>query len=248
MFLLENKTAIITGASKGIGKAIAELFAAEGAGLILISRNLEKLQELKTSLKMRDGAEIHIYRADVTNYEELQAVFKDLQEKKIGADILVNNAGVMIDSTLQMVKPETIQTIYSTNVFGSMYCAQLAIKLFIRKRKGSIINMASIIGTRGNSGQTVYGSSKAAVVGFTQSLSKELASLNIRVNAIAPGFIDTDMTRGMNEKFYEKNLASIGMKRIGTPEDVAKTALYLASELSTYVTGQVIGVDGGMVI
>jgi len=145
--------------------------------------------------------------------------------------------------------PESdIHNIYETNVFGTIYCTQLSLKSFLRKRGGSIINLSSIIGTNGNSAQSVYGSSKAAVIGFTQSLSKELAPLNIRVNALAPGFIDTDMTRGMKPEFYEKNMASIGMRRMGKPEDVAKVALFLASDLSEYVTGQIIGVDGGMII
>jgi 3-oxoacyl-[acyl-carrier protein] reductase len=154
----------------------------------------------------------------------------------------------MKDATLQMVKPELIRDIYETNVYGTILPTQYALKSFLRKRGGSVINMTSIIGTNGNLGQTIYGSSKTAIIGFTKSLSKELASLNVRVNAIAPGFIDTDMTKNMDPKFYEKNLQAIGMRRIGKPEDVAKVALFLASDLSAYVTGQVIGVDGGMII
>jgi 3-oxoacyl-[acyl-carrier protein] reductase len=248
MGLLSNKTAIITGASRGIGKATAALFAAEGANLILVSRTLEPLNILKTDLQSRYGIAIDVFQADVSKLDQLKQLFSELTAKNLIADILVNNAGIMIDATLLMVKPEQIERIYSTNVYGSMYCSQLVLKHFIRKKGGTIINLSSIIGTNGNLGQTIYGSSKAAMIGFTKSLSKELASLNIRVNAIAPGFIETDMTKGMNEKFYEKNLASIGMKRIGKPEDVAKVALFLASDLSGYVTGQVIGVDGGMII
>lgn len=154
----------------------------------------------------------------------------------------------MEDATLQMVKPEAIENIYSTNVYGTIYPSQQAIKPLIRNKGGSIINLTSIIGTNGNKGQTVYGSSKSAIIGFTKSLSKELAPLNIRVNAIAPGFIDTDMTKGMDENFYKKNISSIGMQRIGKPEDVARLALFLASDLSSYITGQIIGVDGGMII
>jgi 3-oxoacyl-[acyl-carrier protein] reductase len=175
-------------------------------------------------------------------------VFEALSAQKIYIDCIVNNAGIMKDATLQMVKPELIRDIYETNVYGTILPTQYALKSFLRKRGGSVINMTSIIGTNGNLGQTIYGSSKTAIIGFTKSLSKELASLNVRVNAIAPGFIDTDMTKNMDPKFYEKNLQAIGMRRIGKPEDVAKVALFLASDLSAYVTGQVIGVDGGMII
>jgi 3-oxoacyl-[acyl-carrier protein] reductase len=248
MALLHGKTALITGASKGIGKAIAMLFAAEGAQLVLTGRNTTALDTVKAEVTAHPSGHL-VYEMDVRNPAAVKQVFDDLQLKqKIGLDILVNNAGIMKDATLQMAKPELMHEIYETNVFGTMYPAQQAVKAMLRKRSGSIINLTSIIGTKGNPGQTVYGSSKSAIIGFTTSLSKELAGLNIRVNAIAPGFIDTDMTRGMDPKFYEKNLASIGMKRIGTPEDVAKVALFLASDLSGYVTGQVIGVDGGMVL
>lgn len=245
--LLKDKLVLITGASKGIGKAIAKLFAAEGACLILVSRNINALQELRNELPQCNQGH-RIYQADVKDITSVKAVFDDLNSNKISIDCIVNNAGIMKDATLQMVKPEMITDIYETNVYGTIYPTQFALKSFLRKRGGSVINLTSIIGTNGNLGQSIYGSSKTAVIGFTKSLSKELASLNVRVNAIAPGFIDTDMTKSMDVKFYEKNLQSIGMKRIGLPEDVAKVALFLASDLSAYVTGQVIGVDGGMII
>ncbi len=248
MGLLTGKTALITGASKGIGRATALLFAAEGAQLVLTGRNTAALETVKSELLPHPAGHL-TYEMDVRSPAAVKQVFDDLQLKqKIGLDILVNNAGIMKDATLQMAKPELMHEIYETNVFGTMYTSQQAVKAMLRKRSGSIINLTSIIGTKGNLGQTVYGSSKSAIIGFTTSRSKELAGLNIRVNAIAPGFIDTDRTRGMDPKFYEKNLASISMKRIGTPEDVAKVALFLASDLSAYVTGQIIGVDGGMVI
>jgi 3-oxoacyl-[acyl-carrier protein] reductase len=247
--LLQGKTAFITGASKGIGKAIAKIFAENGANLILVSRDMQALELVKTEILGLANVDVHLYQADIRKQEQLKEVFTDiLQNKKLLFDILVNNAGIMKDATLQMVKPDLIEDIYQTNVFAVLNASQLALKSFLRLRKGCIINLSSIIGTNGNHGQTVYGSSKTAVIGISKSLAKELAPLQIRVNSIAPGFIDTDMTKGMDAKFYEKNLAAIGMKRLGTPEDVAKVALFLASDLSEYVTGQTIGVDGGMVI
>lgn len=247
--LLKDKRVFITGAARGIGKATALICAEQGANLVLTTKSgVENLSQLKTEIESKFHVEVLVFKADVTNYQELGEVFKQLQLDKKYIDVLVNNAGIMIDAVLQMAKPELIEQIYRTNVFGTMYAAQFATKHFLKNRKGAIINLSSIIGTNGNHGQSIYGSSKTAVIGFTKSLAKELAPLQIRVNAVAPGFIDTDMTRGMDPKFYEKNIASIGMRRLGTPEDVAKVILFLASDLSEYVTGQVIGVDGGMVI
>lgn len=248
MNLLHNKLVLITGGSKGIGKAMAELFAQNGANLVLLSRDINKLKDIQLDLIDRYKISVEIFQCDIRVPDDIKSVFDKLGAEKKYINVLVNNAGIMIDATLQVVKPEIINAIYETNVYGTMYASQFALKHFVRNRGGSIINLSSIIGTHGNLGQTVYGSSKTAVIGFTKSLSKELSALNIRVNAIAPGFIDTDMTKGMDPKFYEKNLASIGMRRLGKPEDVAKTALFLASDLSEYVTGQVIGVDGGMII
>jgi 3-oxoacyl-[acyl-carrier protein] reductase len=245
--LLYKKICLVTGASKGIGRAICTLFASQGARIVLTGRNRESLADLAADLPQHSGTHL-IFKMDVTNEDEIVKVFRELHEQKVFINCIVNNAGVMEDATLQMVKTELIHKIYNTNVFGTMLPSQHAIKAFIRNRGGSVINLSSIIGTNGNHGQSIYGSSKSAVIGFTKSLSKELAPLNIRVNAIAPGFIDTDMTKGMDEKFYEKNLKSIGMRRLGEPEDVANVALFLASDLSEYVTGQVIGVDGGMII
>ena len=245
--MLQNKIVLITGAAKGIGRAIAELFANEGARLVLTGRNVEALETLTATLLPHADGHL-VYTMDVREIDSIRQVFEALSAQKIYIDCIVNNAGIMKDATLQMVKPELIRDIYETNGYGTSLPTQYALKSFLRKRGGSVINMTSIIGTNGNLGQTIYGSSKTAIIGFTKSLSKELASLNVRVNAIAPGFIDTDMTKNMDPKFYEKNLQAIGMRRIGKPEDVAKVALFLASDLSAYVTGQVIGVDGGMII
>lgn len=247
--LLKNKTILVTGASRGIGAAISRLFSKHGGNVILTGRDEEKLEEVYSSLSIISNDQDHrVYTLDVTDTVQVNDVFKTLLKEKIYLDCLVNNAGIMVDSTLQMIDDDLMKNIYNTNVFGSMRTSQMALKSFLRKKGGSIINMSSIIGTNGNSGQTIYGSSKAAIIGFTKSLSKELARFNIRVNSIAPGFIDTDMTSDMEDKFYNKNIESIGFGRIGEPEDVANVALFLASDLSAYVTGQTIGVDGGMVI
>lgn len=246
--MLRGKTALITGASRGIGKEVATLFAKNGADLILISRSEERLSILYKELSQIYDVDVKYHALDITDSDKLKDIFTEIKRDKKSIDIVVNNAGIMQDAVLQMVKPELIQKTYATNVFALIDISKKASKLMLRNKRGSIINLTSIIGVEGNLGQSIYGSSKAAVIGFTKSLSKELASLNIRVNGVAPGFIDTDMTRGMDPKFYDKNLASISMGRLGTTSDVAKVILFLASDLAEYVTGQIIGVDGGMVI
>lgn len=245
--MLPGKTALITGASRGIGREVALIFAKNGANLILISRSEEKLRSLKEELKIYK-VEVNYYAVDITNTNKLKEIFSEIKKNKTIIDVVVNNAGIMEDAVLQMVKPEDVRRTYETNVFALIDISKKASRLMLRNRKGSIINLTSIIGVEGSKGQSIYGSSKAAVIGFTKSLSKELASLNIRVNAVAPGYIETDMTDNIDEKGAQKNLESIAMGRFGTTTDVAKVILFLASDLSGYVTGQVIGVDGGMVI
>jgi len=245
--LLSGKTALITGASSGIGKETALTFARNGANLILISRNEEKLKKL---LKNLEGFNINVdyYAVDITNSELLKNLFSQLKKSKVIIDIVINNAGIMEDAVLQMVKTESIKRTFDTNVFALIDVSKRASRLMIRNKKGSIINLSSIIGTNGSKGQSIYSASKAAVIGFTKSLSKELGPLNIRVNSIAPGFIMTGMTEGITDCVIQENLKSISMGRLGSTKDVANVILFLASDLSEYVTGQVIGVDGGMVI
>lgn len=249
MSLLTGQNIIITGASRGIGKATALLCAQNGANLILTANShLEDLLSFKKELEESYGIWVKAHKCDVSKEDEIKAIFKEMVAEGIKPDALVNNAGIMKDAVLTMATSALMEEIFRVNVFGSMLMAQQTAKMMLKQRRGSIVNMTSIIGTHGNAGQSIYGSSKSAIISFTKSLSKELAPFNIRVNAIAPGFIETDMTKNMDVKFYEKNLNSIGMKRLGQPLDVARVALFLMSELSTYVTGQVIGVDGSMVI
>jgi len=245
--LLSGKTALITGASSGIGKETALTFARNGANLILISRNEEKLKKLSKDLE-KFNVLVDYYAIDITNAELLKNLFSQLKKSKVIIDIVINNAGIMEDAVLQMVKTESIKRTFDTNVFALIDISKRASRLMIRNKKGSIINLSSIIGTNGSKGQSIYSASKAAVIGFTKSLSKELGPLNIRVNSIAPGFIMTGMTEGITDCVIQENLKSISMGRLGSTKDVANVILFLASDLSEYVTGQVIGVDGGMVI
>lgn len=246
--LLAGKTALITGGSRGIGYAVARVFADNGADLILTATNHALLEQRKQELENEFKGKVLIYACDVSDLNQVKAVYDDLLKQHVTLSVLVNNAGVMEDAVIGMVTQKLVEKVFSVNVFGTIYNSQLAIKSMMRNRKGSIINLSSIIGTQGNSGQSIYSASKSAVIGFTKSLSKELAGLNIRVNALAPGFIDTDMIKAVPPAFYQKNLENIRMKRLGQPGEIANAALFLASDLSSYITGQVIGVDGGMLV
>jgi 3-oxoacyl-[acyl-carrier protein] reductase len=246
--MLKGKIALITGATRGIGRAVSECFAENGATIILNARDKEKAENFALYLRDKYNVHVEIILFDVSNYSEVKSGFKELFKITKKLDILVNNAGILESSLIGMLTEDIIKKTYSTNVYSLYYILQYATRLMQRNKEGSIINLTSIMGVNGTEGQTVYSGSKAAVIGITKSLAKELASSNIRVNAIAPGFIDTEMTKQISDDKYEERIASIKMGRVGTPEDVANTALYLASDLSTYVTGQVIGVDGGMLI
>ncbi len=246
--LLKDKIALITGSSRGIGKTTAELFAAHGADIIINARRESSLEKIRQELADKYGVKVHALYFDVADYDQVKDAFKALFKITKKLDILVNNAGILDDALVGMVTKEQIERVFGINTFGILYTSQYAARLMARNNSGCIINLSSIIGTNGNEGQAVYGGSKAAVIGITKSLAKELAHSHIRVNAVAPGFIDTDMTRELPEDKYQERLASIKMGRIGTPEDVANVVLLLASDLAAYVTGQVVGVDGGMLI
>lgn len=246
--MLENKICLITGANRGIGAVIAKIFAAQGAHLWLTAREPRKLDHLAEECQVLSGAEVNCLYLDIREESEVKQAFRQVHSKAKGLDVLVNNAGILQDALLGMVTSAQLKAVYQTNVFGALYCSQYASRLMARCKGGSIINLSSIIGTQGNAGQAVYGGSKAAVVGMTKSLAKELAKQKIRVNAIAPGFIDTDMARQLSPDIFQAREDSIAMGRIGEAKDVANAALFFASDLSIYVTGQVLGVDGGMLI
>jgi 3-oxoacyl-[acyl-carrier protein] reductase len=246
--LLEGKTAFVTGASRGIGQATALALARQGASLILAARREENLANTISILRQESLPEPMAIGYDAANESEIKAAFRTAQKTHKYLDILVNNAGVLRDAFLGMVTRLIVDETFDVNLKAGIYHMQYASRWMMRQRQGSIINLSSIIGRVGNEGQVVYGASKAAVIGATLSAAKEFAPHNIRVNAVAPGFINTDMTKGLPADKFKERMDSIKMKRIGEPEEVANVILFLASPLASYVTGQIIGVDGGMLV
>ena len=239
---------MITGGNRGIGASLLETFAKNGATVFASSRKTGALDAICEKWKEQYKTGIIPLYFDISKPDEIKEAFKKLFNTSKKLDILINNAGILSDALLGMVTPDTINETYAVNTFGPIYLMQYASRLMAKNKSGSIINISSIIGVAGNEGQVVYGSSKAALIGATLSAAKELAPNNIRVNAIAPGFIETDMAKSIPEHIFKERLNSIKMQRIGKPQDVANCALFLASDLSAYITGQVIGVDGGMLI
>ncbi len=242
MIDLKGKTAIVTGASRGIGKAIAEKLFEAGATVILIARNEEKLKQLSEKLNNSP-----YYPLDITDREKVVQTFKEIQ-KDYTIDILVNNAGITKDNILMMMKEEEIDSVIDTNLKSVFFITKQVLRKMLKQRSGRIINITSIIGLMGNPGQSNYAASKAGIIGFTKSLAKEIGSRNITVNAIAPGFIETDMTKDLPEENRKAMLETIPLKRTGTPEDIANAVLFLASDLASYITGTVLNVSGGMYI
>jgi 3-oxoacyl-[acyl-carrier protein] reductase len=242
--LLQGKTALITGASRGIGKAIAQTFVTEGAAVILVARS-ESIHQLGAELSS-NGGKVTVFTGDITQSETVKELIKTCRNLGQPLDILVNNAGILEQGLIGMIPTESIDRLLNTNVTALINLTQYAVRLMGKSTSPNIINIASIAGTQGIEGVAAYAASKAAVVGFTLAAAKELAAKKIRVNAIAPGFIDTDMTQSMPADWYQKRLDGVRLGRIGTPIDIANCALFLASDLSSYITGQTIGVDGGM--
>jgi 3-oxoacyl-[acyl-carrier protein] reductase len=240
--LLEGKIALVSGCSRGIGRAILRVFLENGATVYAIARTQGSLNDFDYCPDCKP-----VYM-DVTDATAIKSLFMQIKREQGRLDVLVNNAGIMKDALIGMITRDQIQQTYSVNVFAVIEMIQYAAKFFKRQQSGVIINLASIMGIHGNVGQSLYSSTKGAIVALTKSAAKELASHNIRVNAIAPGAIDTDMLRSIGENNISKLLKNIYSGKLGTAEDVAKTALFLASDLSEYVTGQIIGVDGGMIV
>jgi len=245
--LLINKTAIITGCNRGIGKAILEAFAANGATIYACTRKEStEFTELTNALSVKFSVTIIPVYFDISNIEEIRAAVKLIQSAKRPIDALVNNAGITYNALFQMSTMDKLKEVFDVNFVSQFILTQYISKLMVRQKFGSIINIASTAGIDGNSGRSVYGASKAAVICMTKAISAELGEFGIRANSIAPGMTDTDMLSSMNETLIHDSLQTSDIKRLAKPAEIADTAVFLASDLSSYITGQVIRVDGGM--
>lgn len=246
--MLEGKTAVVTGASRGIGKAIAKKLALQGAFVIINHRgSADQAENVRREIES-EGGKAQVLQCDVADFSSCEAFFKTIIEKTGRIDILVNNAGITRDGLLMRMTEEEFASVIDTNLKGVFHCIRFASRQMMKQRSGRIVNMSSVVGISGNAGQINYAASKAGVIGMTKSAAKELAARNITVNAVAPGFIETDMTAILSDKVKEGILEQIPMGRIGNPEDIAETVAFLVSDPASYITGQVIKVDGGMCI
>ncbi len=244
--LLENKVALVTGGSRGIGRAIALEFAARGAAVVVnYNKSPEAAEEVVKQIQSA-GGKAASYQADVSDFKQAEALIKFTVETFGDLSILVNNAGITRDQLIMMMPEADWDAVINTNLKSSFNCSKAAVKHMLRKRVGRIINMASVAGQMGNAGQTNYSASKAGQIGFTKALAREVAARNITVNAIAPGFVDTDILDGMTPEILEAALKMVPLARKGKPEEIAYAAAFLASDEAAYITGQVLGVDGGM--
>jgi len=245
--LLEGKNAVVTGGAAGIGKAIAQSFAAEGAGVAICDLDAEAAE--KTAAELRSaGSTARAYKTDVSVWANVKEVVEEILEAFGAIDILVNNAGITRDNLIIRMSDEEWSKVLDVNLKGVFNFTKALVPGMLRRRPGKVISIASVVGIMGNAGQANYAASKAGIIGLTKSLARELAPRGICVNAIAPGFIKTRMTEALSEQQKSSLMERIPFARLGEPEDVAKSALFLASELSDYITGQVLVVDGGMVM
>lgn len=246
MKLLEGKKVLITGASRGIGKGIAEVFAGHGAAVAFTYSSSEgPALELEKALQQK-GVQAKAYKSNAASFSEAEELVKQVLEDLGGIDVLINNAGITKDNLLMRMGEDDFDSVIEINLKSVFNMTKAVQRTFLKQRSGSIINMSSVVGVKGNAGQANYAASKAGMIGFTKSVALELGSRNIRCNAIAPGFIETEMTAKLDEKTVQGWRDAIPLKRGGSPEDVANACVFLASDLSAYITGQVLNVDGGM--
>ena len=246
MKLLEGKTAIITGASRGIGRGIARVFAEHGADLAFTFSNSATAAEVLEKELGLLGTKVKSYQSNAADFEAAQQLVTDVLEDFGKIDILVNNAGITKDNLLMRMGEEDFDKVIKVNLKSVFNMTKAVQRSMLKQRKGSIINMSSVVGVKGNAGQTNYAASKAGIIGFSKSVALELGSRNIRSNVIAPGFIETEMTDKLDPEIVAQWRAGIPLKRGGSPEDIANACVFLASELSAYITGQTLHVDGGM--
>jgi len=246
MKLLENKTALITGASRGIGKGIAIEFAKQGANVAFtFNASVDAAKELEKELESY-GIKAKGYQSNAAKFDAAQELVGEVLKDFDSLEILINNAGITKDNLLMRISEEDFDQVIEVNLKSVFNLTKAVIRPMMKQRQGSIINMSSVVGVKGNAGQTNYAASKAGILGFTKSVALELGSRNIRCNAIAPGFIETEMTAKLDPKTVEEWRKGIPLKRGGSPEDVANACIFLASDLSAYITGQTLNVDGGM--
>lgn len=248
MGLLDGKVCLVTGASRGIGAATVSRFAREGAVVYANARTPKNLDDLCIELSEKYNTTVKALYFDVRDEAAAKKAVLQIRKETGRLDVLVNNAGVMKDALIGMISKDLMQEIYDTNVFGVMNMIQLASKVMMFQKSGSIINLSSIVGLKGNPGQLVYSATKGAVTAMTKTAAKELASQGIRVNAVAPGMIDTDMFRSIGNEKMQEHIANIRMGRLGTPKEVADAILFLASDLSGYITGEILGVNGSAMV
>ena len=246
MKLLESKVAIITGGSRGIGKSICETFAQNGCNIAFTYNNSKDSAEALAKELNSSGIKAKAYKRDASNFDDATKLVEDVLNDFGKIDILVNNAGIKKDNLLMRMEKSDFDSVINTNLSSVFNLTKASIKTFLKQRNGSIVNISSVVGVKGNAGQSNYSASKAGIIGFSKSIALELGSRNIRSNVIAPGFIETDMTDSLSEDVINSWKESIPLKRGGNPSDVGNACVFLASDLSSYITGQVLHVDGGM--